>query len=385
MAVTSEQLKAILEKQYASQVDFNGDPATDMLNPAAHNLLLPYASSSLFTTGDLRLFRQYFNYDGEQRAATLLGPCGPIRTWPIPPDCPRVDGVRGTYGIRFQQLFAGDLIWLFFHERMGIHRMVGALLDDFVSKGRFPLRPSGISGLVMEAMVRELKCGLSSTVRERDTSLRLCLGWTTEAGSRLGNDATINRTFSEQFHRLISLSLAYYQEKRLAVAIQASANAGKPSVATLTSIRDTIVLLRKACDPFKYGRNHTHTLSGIVWTLSGLDILSRLRAQLGIPEPYDRFDELIPAAHDLLLGGTSDRNRYTMHRDCAVHGRDIMLDVQGMDFEAIGSPSSEGIVESWLNDVNVNVEAKFETYRTAYRALTGADLGQAGAAIEQRA
>ncbi len=385
MDVTVAQLKELFQNQYIAAQMPDGDPAIDLLDPAAQTLLLPYWLDPAMPKPALARFHEYFRYGRESRlAASASGPCGPIRTWPVPPDCPQVHGNRGTFNLLFQQVFTGDLVWLFYFERMGIHRMVGALLDDFVSRGKFPLRPAGLTGLVLEVMVRELKAGLSSTVRERDTSYRRCLGWTSEAGGKLSNDAPVNATFDEQFHRLVYLALGYYQEKRLAVAIQNTTNAGKPSVATLTSIRDTVVLLRKAFDPFKYGRNHTHTLSGIVWTLAGLDLIARLRTQLGIPDPYNREDELIPAAYDLLISGgkPSDRNRFTMHRDCAVTGRDILLDVQGMDFEdATPAVPAEGAIETWLDEV----EPKFETYRTGYKAMTGVDLGQSGAVIAQRA
>jgi hypothetical protein len=270
---------------------------------------------------------------------------------------------------------------------MGVHRMIGAVLDDFVTRGRFPLRPTGAEGLVLEAMVREVKCGLSSTVRDRDTSYRRCLGWTSESGKGLENGTTPkNNAFNTLFHRLIQLALAYYREKRLAVAIQASANAGVPSKATLTAIREVIGQLRTAFDPFKYGRNHTHTLAGIVWTLGALELLLRLRSQLGIPEPYSKPEELIPAAYDLLVPGARPMqgNRYIAHRQCAEAGRDILLDVQAFDFEGSTSsgPLTDDDLEMWLP----LVESKFEIYRSAYRVLTGVDFGADGIpSVEQAA
>lgn len=379
MQVDIVQLKSFLAEQYLRQ-STKDDPAWDFLNPAAQTLLLPFVE-----VPRPHLFYEYFNYVSRRERVSLEGPCGPVFTWPIPPDCPRVEGERGSFGLPFQQLFIGDLVWLFYHERMGVHRMLGALLDDFVTKGRFPIRPSGVSGLLLETMVRELKSGLSTTTRERCTSYARCLGWKGEACNKLEMEAPKNAAFNVQFHRLVYLALGYYQEKRLAVAIQNSTTAGKPSVATLTSIRDTIVLLRKSFDPFKYGRNHTHTLSGIVYTLSAFYLFAQLRSQLGIPEPYDREDELIPAVYDLLIpggGASGDVNRFTTHRDCAEKGRNLLLDVQGMDFTALPpGVGAEDVVEAWL----LQVESTFETYRTAYRALTGVDLGQSGASIEQQA
>lgn len=371
-----EELRKVFAPIYRKQMDADG--ALDLFNPSADALLSQFTPSADGTD-----FPEYFSWSAAGAAGEPWPsvPCGPLPGWPIPRTCVLLDGRRGTLGMPFTQLFAGDLLWLFFHERMGVFRMIGALLDDFVSKGRFPLRPIGVSGFVLESMVRELKAGLSSKTSERDLSYRRVFGWSSEAGKRLANqDAPKNHEFSVQFHRLIQLALGYYQEKRLAVAIQASANPGAPSVATRTSIRTTIVMLRRTLDAFKYGRNHSHALAGIVWTLATLSLIKSLRQQLGIPEPFDQDDELIPAAYDLLLGEggkKSDTNLYTAHRDCAQAGRNILLDVQAID------PSlSDAQLEMWLG----LVEPTFERYRTAYRTLTSVDLGAPGTpAIEQEA
>jgi hypothetical protein len=371
------------------------DPALDLFNPSVEAELAPYLAQASLPPAARPLqqfqgwFKEYFTSgssiitlksaaaaasitERDNIALGLMNQCGdPLDTWSIPRPCLRVQGKRGTFKFEFNQLFMGDLLWLFYFERMGIQRMLGAILDDFVSKGRFPIRPQGISGLVLETLVREVKAGLSSTVRDRDTTYRRCLGWTSQAGAKLDNDAPKNTAFNLQFHRLVHLALGYYQEKRLAVAIQASANAGKPSVATLISLREAIGQLRKSFDPFKYGRNHTHTLSGIVWTLAGVDLIHRLRSELGIPTPYDQPEEIIPAAYELLVGKeTTLSNRYTSHRDCAVAGRAILLDVQGLDFD-----STVSLVDADLEDWLGEIEGMFELYRSAYRALTGTDLG----------
>ncbi len=401
-----------LKKKFLTtyQASMAADGALDLFDPSVEALLLPFMSSDarVYPVSEygVECFKDYFTRAETSRGAEQPGdvafdirsPCERrLDLWSIPRPCLRVQGNRARLGeapaidpadpnvrgFTFTQLFMGDLVWLFYHERMGIHRMVGAILDDFVTKGRFPIRPNSYEGLIIEAMVREVKSGLSSTVRERDTSYRRCLGWTSEAGSKLdGQDAPKNTSFSVIFHRLIELALGYYNERRLASAIQNTLSIGKPSVATLTTIRDTISDLRKAFDPFKYGRNHTHTLMGIVWTISGLELLTRLRNQLGIPEPYDRADELIPAAYDLLVG-TADRingNRFTAHRDCANSGRHLLLHVQGMDMDGTNVPDNSELAE-WLNDV----EPLFENYRTAYRVLTGVDLGQQKVSVVQAA
>jgi hypothetical protein len=398
-------VKEAFERLYSRQI--RDDGALDLFEPSVELLVAPYyervrpllnpvPESDAFAPK----FAEYFSAKGlvdvvlledgraaatvERSAVPLLlsTDCErPLHTWSIPRPCLQVRGRRGTYGIQFSQLFIGDLLWLYFHERMGIHAMVGALLDDFVTRGRFPIRPLGVEGLMLEGMVREVKVGLSSTCSDRDTSYRRCLGLSSEAGRARGNpSAPMNTKFLTLWNALIHLVSGYYNEKRLAVAIQNSATAaGRPSRATLTSIRETVGQLRKAFDPFKYGRNHTHTLSGIVWTLSGFELILRLRSQLGIPDPYQSPDELIPAAHTLLLGdggAVSGGNRYTAHRDCAVAGRAILLDVQALDFDQTAVTLGDAELIQWLDDV----ESSFELYRSAFRVLTGVDLATTASA-----
>ena len=38
-----------------------------------------------------------------------------------------------------KRLFLGDLLWLFFFERMGIFKILGVILDDFATRGGFPI------------------------------------------------------------------------------------------------------------------------------------------------------------------------------------------------------------------------------------------------------
>lgn len=401
MAGNIESLKTKITATY--QESMAQDAALDLFDPSVEALLMPFLEPAVLPRPTQELgqkrFDEYFRSLFRDRkdvieevaamrkdpAMLAHNPCGePIFLWSIPRPCLRVKGERGTFNNTFTQLFAGDLLWLYFHEKMGIHRMIGVILDDFVTKGRFPIRPSSYEGLMIEAMVREVQLGLSTTVRGRDTAYCRVLGLRSDAGLKLdAQDAPMNTAFTVTFNRLIELALGYYNEKRLASAIQNTVSVGRPSVATVTTIRDTIGELRKSLDPFKYGRNHTHTLMGIVWTIAGLDLISRLRTQLGIPEPYDRADELVPAAYDLLVGASAEKingNRYTAHRDCAVSGRNILLDVQGMDVEGANAPDTDEIA-AWLDAV----EGTFENYRMAYRVLTGTDLGTSKVSVTRAA
>jgi hypothetical protein len=317
--------------------------------------------------------------------------------WCLPPTCVDLAGNRHLYkdasepfSGRIRRLFMADLVWLFFFDRMGIFKILGAILDDYAIKGKLPISNGSVNAsnkddlvtIVLESMTRKTKTGLSSTVRDRNISYRRGLGWIQEEGRKLNLDTVVNTAFTNLFHKFIQTALEFYKDKRLATAIQASTNVGRVSVATLTSIKDTIDLLKRAFDPFKYGRNYTNTLSGIVWAVAAMALIRELRTTLGIPPEFKDADEFIPAAYDVLIAKTSitpsETNRYDVHRDCAENARAILLDLEVIDFQDI---KEGGQLELWLSIIEGNIEG----YRTAYRSLTGIDLGTAGMpTIEQQ-
>jgi len=318
----------------------------------------------------------------------LCSPCVKIdgdRNLPVPAPVPVPDP-----GIR--RLFLGDVAWLFFYERMGIHQILGAILDAFATTGRLPisngsLESSTISddvvAIVLEVMVRQTKMGLSSGVRDRGALYRTALGWESSAARGLNLDTEVNGGLNSLFHRFIYNSLEFYRDKRLAIAIQGASAAPKPSAATLVTIRDTIDLLKKRFEMFDYGRNYYNTLAGIVWTIAGMSVVRALRSTLGIPSAaFDQPYEYIPAAYDLLVlkrpYSRAEMNRYDLHKTCATMARDILLDIEVLDYSSVQLGSE---LDNWLN----NIEGKVEAYRTAYRHLTGNDLGTSGApAVEQQ-
>ena len=322
--------------------------------------------------------------------------------WCLPAPCVKLEGDRrtsetidvetgGTITLFVKRLFMADLVWLFYFDRMGIFKILGAILDDYAIKGKFPITNDSndandkieLISIVLEAMTRKTKMGISSTVRDRNISYRRALGWILEEGRKLNLDTVVNTAFTNLFHKFIQTSLEYFKDKRLATAIQASTNTNRVSVATLTSIKDTIDLILRAFDPFKYGRVYSNTLSGIVWVIAAMALIREMRTTLGISSEYRKPDEFIPAAYDLLVnknsGGTqTETNRYDVHRDCAENARDILLDLEAVNFN---DTKPGGDLELWLD----LIESKVESYRTAYRSLTGVDLGAPGTpVIEQQ-
>jgi hypothetical protein len=319
--------------------------------------------------------------------------------WCLPPSCVTLRGNRRMQGppilsgpLSVKRLFLADVVWLFFFERMGIFKILGAILDDFAMRGGFPISNGSlqqdlrddVTAVVLEAMCRQTKAGLSSTVRDRDATYRRALGWTSDVGRPLNILAQVNKGTSQLFHKFLQAAISFNTAKRLAVAIRGTTTpASAASLATLVDISDTLTQLKQRFETFHYGRSYYNTLSGIVWAVAGLTVLRELRTTLGIPAAYDQPHEFIPAAYDLLVlkrpPTQTETNRYEGHKDCAEFGRNLLLDIEVLN-ETDTGPNGE--LERWL----AQVEGDIEGYRKAYRDLTGVDLGAAGTpTIEQEA
>jgi hypothetical protein len=336
--------------------------------PAPASLAASYSTPPVWPT-ECCICSPCVTLDGNRNALGAVPP----GTVLIPPNGPVVPRIR--------RLFVGDLLWLFYFDRMGVFQILGAILDAFASNGRLPISNGSLDvsvsddvvALVLEVMVRQTKTGLSSSVRDRGCAYRTCLGWVTDNARKLNLDTAVNTGFNNLFHKFIYHALEFYRERRLAIAIQgAAAPAAAPSVATLITISDTLDVLKKRFETFDYGRNYYNTLAGIVWAIAGMSVIRALVQTLGIPPAYNNAHEFIPAAYDLLVlkrpVTQGDMNRYDLHRLCAENGRDLLLDVEVVNFR---NRTPRGDLENWL----VQVESKVEAYRTAYRTLTGVDLG----------
>lgn len=329
----------------------------------------------------------------------ICSPClaldGSRNKSPEPPKGGETDTNNPVVDPHLKRLFVGDLIWLSYVERMGIFQILGVILDAYANNGRLPISNGSLDtepplikddviALVLEVMTRQTKMGMSSDVRGRAAGYRTVLGWTSTAARNLNLDTNVNSGFSQLFHKFIYHALEFYKDKRLAVAIQGAAGTGTPlSMATLTTISDTLLLLKKKFEAFHYGRNYYNTLTGIIWAIAGMSVIRDLRTTLGIPPAFGEPSEFIPAAYDLLVlkqpVTSGETNRYVVHKECANNGRDILLDIEVVNE---GDKSKDGDLEKWLTQI----EPKIEAYRTAYRTLTGVDIGtSANPVVEQQA
>jgi hypothetical protein len=315
--------------------------------------------------------------------------------WCLPPSCVTLSGYRRvklrrlTDGIK--RLGLADVVWLFFFERMGIFKILGVILDDYATRGGYPISNGSlqtdlrddVTALVLEAMCRQTKSGLSSTVRDRDATYRRVLGWTSDVGRPLNIPAQVNKGTSQLFHKFLRAAISFNTAKRLAVAIRGTTTpAAAASFATLVEISDILTQLKQRFEYFHYGRSYYNTLSGIVWAIAGLTVLRELRTTLGIPAAFDQAHEFVPAAYDLLVlkrpPTQTETNRYEGHKDCAEFGRNLLLDIEVLN-EKDTDPNGE--LERWLTQV----EGDIESYRKAYRDLTGVDLGVQATPVTEQA
>ena len=206
----------------------NALPATRIAFPPCADVLL---SSIVLSKPDeiTAIFNQYFVFELDEIVssadakagldAALLGALKGV--WPpggcLPSPAVTLKGNRHLYlppieGANFlKRVMTGDLIWLFYMERMGLFSILGAILDDYATRGKYPVPSDSIDSLILEAMVRQVKSGVSSSVRDRDSSYRRCLGWTSEPGRKLGSPATVNADFNTHFHKVVRLALEYLQ------------------------------------------------------------------------------------------------------------------------------------------------------------------------------
>ncbi|HSF51035.1 MAG TPA: hypothetical protein VLA74_09780 [Nitrososphaeraceae archaeon] len=283
---------------------------------------------------------------------------------------------------RLNKLFVGDTMWLYFFERMGIFKIIGGILDDYANNGKYPIPSNDFTSLIIEMMIREIKKGTASTIKDRAYTYARTLGWklTTQVTEIDRDKVMVNNGFTKLFHKFITSALYFYKEKRLAEAIK-GVQVTPPSTATVITIQDTISLLKNSLESFRQGRNYYNTLNGIIWVIAGLDLIYRTRDNFGIPLSYQSLEQLIPAAYNIIVEkksiNSADPNRYKLHYECAQDARDVLIDIDALPYQepqAVFSFSNFDQLRLWLNII----EPRIEGYRGAYMALTGIDLAKEG-------
>jgi len=278
-----------------------------------------------------------------------------------------------NFKLETENLTVGAVIWLYFYERMGIFKILGALLDDYNYRGKYTIsgdRANAYSRL-MDMISTLHRAGISSNLRDRVCLYQRVLGVSIE--NNLGIESERNTGFMNTFNRLIDYMLEYYKAKQLAQAIQAQSQTGsvqpRSSVATQTSIRDTINVMKQHFEPLQYGRNMVNTFLGIATVHATLCVLNMLKSEIGIPAQYDTPEEFVPAAYDVLVAKRplklNESNRFIIYDNCASYGYRLLTDIETIVLDKLTNIATGSTLDTWLNDV----EGLVEGYRNAYSAV----------------
>jgi hypothetical protein len=275
---------------------------------------------------------------------------------------------------RTNGLTVGAVIWLYYYERMGVFKILGALMDDYNYRGKYTLSGSRFNDKgnainyseLMDMICTLHRLGVGSNLRDRICTYQRVLGVSIE--NNLGIESERNTGFMNTFNKLLDYMLEYYKTKQLAQAIQAQTGNILPrsSVATQTSIRDTMNVLKQQFEPFQYGRNQINTFLGIAMVHATLCLVNMIKAEIGIPTQYDKPEEFIPAAYDILVAKRSltlnESNRFIVYDNCASYGYRLLTDIETADLTKLNTIATGSTLDVWLNDV----EGLVEGYRNAY-------------------
>lgn len=275
-------------------------------------------------------------------------------------------------------LTVGAVLWTYYYERMGIFKILGALMDDYNYRGKYTIagnrmdnKPTPLPiaySTLMDMICTLYRTGMSSNQRDRICTYQRVLGVSID--NNLGIESEKNAGFMQTFSKLVDYMLEYYKAKQLATAIN-SGNQPRSSVATQTSIKDTINLLQQQFEPMQYGRNQINTFLAISTIHATICLVNMLRKEIGIPDQYEKPEEFIPAAYDILVAKPArpltlnETNRFIVFDNCASYGYRLLTDIETLRIEEFSIGSVGSTLNTWLDDVEANVEG----YRNAYASV----------------
>lgn len=273
--------------------------------------------------------------------------------------------------LKIRRLYFGDLVWLFFMERMGTFKILAVLLDDFATNGKYPFDIFDVSSIILNTLVEHSKMGLTSRVRDRESAYIRTLGWKQPHLRRETEKVIINTEMNKLLHNFISLVLEWYKDRHANEVTQALVSGTTASSTdSLIVIRERIKQIKIVSEAFNYGRITVVTLNGILEVIVTFALLFRVRDKLGVPQTFTKLDDIIPAVIEKL--GLAKNianpavNAFSVHHDAAKELRDILLDLEVLDFEDLDE------LTTWL----YLSHAKFERFRRAYLDLTNIDLAK---------
>jgi hypothetical protein len=263
-------------------------------------------------------------------------------------------------------LTVGAVYWLYNYERMGVFKILGVLLDDYNYKGQYTISGNRIDNKDLANRYSALidlistlhRLGISSNLRDRVSTYQRVLGMTID--NNLSIESERNIGLMPTFATLNTYMLQYYADKRLATAIQ-TGGISRSSVATQTSIKDTLTLFQQQLEPFQYGRNQINTFLGIATVHATLCLLYMLRKEIGIPDQYEAADEFVQSAYEILVlkrtAMINEKNRFVLYDNCASYGYQLFTDFEMLNVAELNiSSDPNSTFNKFLDDSESKVE-----------------------------
>jgi hypothetical protein len=270
--------------------------------------------------------------------------------------------------LSMNNLGMGAVIWLYYYEKMGIFKILGALMDDYNYKGKYTLQIRKEYSTLLEHTSTLYRMGIASNMRDRVCLYEKSLGLSVD--NDFGMNVTRNEGFMKTFDGILKQALEHYSYRRLDNAIGSATGAARSSVATLTTIKDSLENLRNQFSSYYYGRNTTNTFLGIATVYATLCLIKLVKSEIGIPNQYVKPEEFIPAAYDILVMNkpamNTDVNRFITYDNCATYGYRLLTDFELIDTDSFNPGSIEtDPLNLWMN----NIEPLVEGYKKAVDSI----------------
>jgi hypothetical protein len=296
------------------------------------------------------------------------GPCYPSFNYDRVP-FEKIDGVEIGPSLKLgNQLGMGSVIWLYYYEKMGIFKILGALLDDYNYKGKYTIKIKQDYAVLIEHVSTLYRMGIASNLRDRVTLYEKSLGLTVD--NNYGMVTTQNESFMKTFDGILKQALEHYSYRRLDNAIGSATGAARSSVATLTTIKDSLENLKSQFQPFYYGRNTINTFLGIATVYATICLVRLIKSDIGISSQFKKPQDFIPAAYDILVMGkpavNTDSNRFIIYDNCASYGYRLLTDFEFVDtLQFNPSSNTNDPLNLWIN----NIEPWVEGYKKAVGSI----------------
>jgi hypothetical protein len=269
---------------------------------------------------------------------------------------------------KLSQLGMGSVIWLYYYEKMGIFKILGALLDDYNYKGKYTIKIKESYAVLMEHISILYRMGVASNLRDRVTLFEKSIGLSVDNSYAMST--TQNEGFMRTFDGILKQALEHYAYRRLDNAIGATTGVARSSVATLTTIKDSLENLKSQFQPYYYGRNTINTFLGITTVYATLCLVRLIKSDIGISNQYEKPQDFIPAAYDILVMGkpavNTDSNRFIVYDNCASYGYRLLTDFELVDTSQFNPSSNlDDPLNLWIN----NIEPLVEGYKKAVSSI----------------